>query len=50
MDIKRNGSRPSRTGPAEYFTGAVRIDDLIDAAAAYHFVGPRNMIAARPLR
>ena len=33
MDIKRNGSRPSRTGPAEYFTGAVRIDDLIDAAA-----------------
>jgi quercetin dioxygenase-like cupin family protein len=33
MDIKRVGSRPSRTGPAEYFTGAVRIDDLIDAAA-----------------
>jgi quercetin dioxygenase-like cupin family protein len=33
MDIKRVGSQPSRTGPAEYFTGAVRIDDLIDAAA-----------------
>jgi quercetin dioxygenase-like cupin family protein len=31
MDIKRNGSRPSGKGPAEYFTGAVRIDPLIEA-------------------
>lgn len=28
MDIKRNGSRPSGKGPAEYFTGAVRVDML----------------------
>jgi quercetin dioxygenase-like cupin family protein len=28
MDIKRNGSQPSGTGQAEYFTGNVRIDPL----------------------
>jgi quercetin dioxygenase-like cupin family protein len=26
MDIKRNGSQPSAIGPAEYFTGTVRLD------------------------
>jgi quercetin dioxygenase-like cupin family protein len=26
MDIKRSGSAPSAKGPAEYFTGSVRID------------------------
>lgn len=26
MEIKRNGSQPSANGPAEYFTGTVRID------------------------
>ncbi|TIN27346.1 MAG: cupin domain-containing protein [Mesorhizobium sp.] len=26
MDIKRSGSQPSAKGPADYFTGAVRID------------------------
>ena len=26
MDIKRGGSQPSVRGPAEYFTGVVRID------------------------
>jgi quercetin dioxygenase-like cupin family protein len=29
MEIKRNGSQPSTKGPAEYFTGSVRIDPLI---------------------
>jgi quercetin dioxygenase-like cupin family protein len=33
MDIKRSGSRPSAKGPADWFTGAVRIDPLFDAAA-----------------
>jgi quercetin dioxygenase-like cupin family protein len=28
MNITRNGSRPSGTGPAEWFTGTVRIDPL----------------------
>jgi quercetin dioxygenase-like cupin family protein len=32
MEIKRCGSRPSAKGPDEYFTGAVRIDPLFDAA------------------
>ncbi|RYG41384.1 cupin domain-containing protein [bacterium] len=26
MDIKRNGSQPSSPGPADYFTGTVRLD------------------------
>jgi quercetin dioxygenase-like cupin family protein len=28
MDIKRNGSRPSGKGPADWFSGTVRIDPL----------------------
>ena len=32
MEIKRSGSQPSRTGQNDYFTGAVRIDPLIEAA------------------
>jgi len=31
MDIKRVGSRPSGKGPADWFTGTVRIDPLLDA-------------------
>src|SRR4028118_508775 len=31
MDIKRIGSQPSAKGPAEYFTGTVRIDPLFGA-------------------
>ncbi|HYM69844.1 MAG TPA: cupin domain-containing protein [bacterium] len=31
MDIKRNGSRPSGKGQAEYFTGTVRVDPLFEA-------------------
>jgi len=33
VQIKRNGSQPSTKGPAEYFTGAVRIDPLFTALA-----------------
>jgi quercetin dioxygenase-like cupin family protein len=32
MDIKRIGSTPSAKGPAEYFTGTVRIDHLLQPA------------------
>jgi quercetin dioxygenase-like cupin family protein len=32
MNIHRNGSRPSGKGPADYFTGSVRVDPLIEAA------------------
>ncbi len=31
MEIKRSGSRPSRNGVADYFTGSVRIESLFDA-------------------
>lgn len=31
MEIKRLGFEPTGTGPAEYFTGAVRIDRLVEA-------------------
>ena len=31
MEIKRSGSQPSGRGPAEYFTGTVRIDPLFEA-------------------
>jgi quercetin dioxygenase-like cupin family protein len=41
MDIKRSGSQPSRKGPAEYFTGTVRIDPLLEAAAPARAVGAR---------
>ena len=31
MEIKRGGSQPSRKGPADWFTGSVRIDPLFQA-------------------
>ena len=31
MEIKRIGSQPSGKGPAEYFTGVVRVDPLFQA-------------------
>src|SRR5262249_19280308 len=36
MDDKRNGSRPSGKGPAEWFTGSVRVDPLLEAAEPAH--------------
>jgi quercetin dioxygenase-like cupin family protein len=39
MDIKRNGSQPSSKGPAEWFTGTVRIDPLFDAPAPARTLG-----------
>ena len=33
MEIKRNGSQPSVKGPADWFTGIVRIDPLFQAPA-----------------
>jgi quercetin dioxygenase-like cupin family protein len=31
MEIKRIGSQPSYQGPADYFTGTVRVDPLFDS-------------------
>jgi quercetin dioxygenase-like cupin family protein len=39
MEITRAGSRPSGKGPADYFTGTVRIDPLFEAAAPARVVG-----------
>jgi quercetin dioxygenase-like cupin family protein len=39
MEIKRSGSQPSGRGPAEYFTGSVRVDPLIQAPAPARVVG-----------
>ena len=33
MEIKRSGSQPSAKGPADYFTGAVRIDSRFQGSA-----------------
>lgn len=39
MEIKRNGSQPSRQGQADYFTGDVRVDPLFDAPAPARVFG-----------
>src|SRR6476620_8276739 len=39
MEIRRSGSVPSGKGPAEYFTGAVRIDRLFEAPDPARVVG-----------
>ena len=45
MDIKRSGSQPSGKGPAEWFTGVVRIDPqnvVASAAVAPYEVLPKE--------
>ena len=39
MDIKRSGSQPSGKGPADYFTGTVRVDPLFKATEPARVVG-----------
>jgi quercetin dioxygenase-like cupin family protein len=39
MDIKRSGAQPSGKGPADYFTGAVRLDPLFTAPAPARVTG-----------
>src|SRR6266576_366667 len=39
MDIKRGGSQPSGIGPAEWFTGTVRIDPLFEAPDPARVIG-----------
>ena len=36
MEIRRNGSQPSVKGPADWFAGMVRIDQLFDAPSPVH--------------
>ncbi len=46
MDIKRAGSSASTKGPAEYFTGVVRIDPLFPASAPARAAG--NAVTFEP--
>jgi quercetin dioxygenase-like cupin family protein len=39
MDIKRVGSQPSAKGPANWFTGTVRVDPLFQAPEPAHVQG-----------
>jgi quercetin dioxygenase-like cupin family protein len=39
MDIKRSGSQASNKGPADWFTGTVRIDPLFQAAQPARVAG-----------
>jgi len=39
MEIKRSGAQPSNKGPADYFTGTVRIDPLFESPDPARVVG-----------
>ena len=39
MELKRSGSQPSAKGPAEYFSGTVRVDPLFQTAAPARGLG-----------
>jgi hypothetical protein len=39
MEIKRSGTQPSAKGPAETFTGSVRIDPLFQAVEPARTMG-----------
>ena len=39
MDIKRSGAQPSGKGPADWFTGTVRIDPLFAASSPARVAG-----------
>lgn len=46
MNLIRSGSRPSTKGPAEYFTGAVRIDPLFPVTSPGRAAG--NAVTFEP--
>jgi quercetin dioxygenase-like cupin family protein len=46
MELKRSGSQPSARGPAEWFTGTVRIDPLFGANAPARAAG--NAVTFEP--
>jgi hypothetical protein len=39
MKIQRSRSQPSTPGPADYFTGTVRVDPLVQAPTPARIVG-----------
>lgn len=49
MEIKRAGSQPSGKGPAEWFTGSVRVDPLFQAPDPALVSGARTAWHTHPL-
>ena len=48
MEIKRSGSQPSSKGPADWFTGTVRIDPLFQVHAPARAAGASVTLSPRP--
>jgi hypothetical protein len=45
MEIKRSGSQPSGKGPADYFTGTVRIDPLFEPSEPARVFGAASHLS-----
>ena len=50
MEMKRAGSQASSAGPAEWFTGTVRIDPLFTAAEPARVAGASVTFEPAPAR
>ena len=48
MEIKRAGSQPSGKGPADWFTGTVRIDPLFSPPEPARVAGARSPSSPAP--
>ncbi len=48
MEIKRSGSQPAGKGPAEYFTGTVRVDPLFNALIPHACLALRSHLNLAP--
>jgi quercetin dioxygenase-like cupin family protein len=46
MEIKRAGSQPSGKGPADWFTGSVRIDPLLQPTAPARAAGGQRHVSS----
>jgi hypothetical protein len=46
VELKRNGSQASTRGPAEYFTGTVRVDPLFMSPGPARSIGAENWSGA----
>ena len=50
LEIKRNDTRPSSKGPADYFTGTVHVEPLFQAPAPARVRGATSLSSRRPHR
>jgi hypothetical protein len=49
MELKRAGSQPSIKGPADWFTGTVRIDPSMTHIAVQEALDGRNVVWMEPV-